>query len=61
MKRRLIFRIITVALTLALLVAALPLSSVLAATVQITPPTGTVGSFATVTGTGFTPAVANFL
>jgi len=50
-KRRLIFRIITVILTLTLLVAALPLAPVLAAT-AVTPNNGTVGSFVTVTGGG---------
>jgi hypothetical protein len=50
-KRRLVFRIITVALTLTLLVAALPLSSVLAVT-SVTPASGTVGSYVTITGGG---------
>lgn len=51
MKRRLIFRIITVILTLTLLVAALPLAPVLAATL-LSPSTGTVGSYVTVSGGG---------
>ena len=42
MKRRLILRIFTIAITLALLVAALPLAPVLAATVNVIPDTGTV-------------------
>ncbi len=52
MKRRLILRIFTIAITLALLVAALPLAPVLAATVTLTPSSGTVGSYVTVTGGG---------
>ena len=61
MKRRLIFRIITVALTLTLLVAALPLSSVLAVTSAV-PASGTVGSYVTITGGGsFTDGDTAFL
>jgi len=60
-KRRLVFRIITVILTLTLLVAALPLAPVLAASITATPNTGTVGSYITVIGAGFTPADTSFL
>ncbi len=61
MKRRLIFRIIAIALTLTLLVAALPLSSVLAVTSAV-PASGTVGSYVTITGGGsFTNGDTAFL
>ena len=61
MKRRLILRIFTITITLALLVAALPLAPVLAATVTLAPSSGTVGSYVTVTGSGYTDGDTNFL
>lgn len=61
MKRRFVVRIITVVLTLALLVAALPLAPVLAASITALPNTGTPGSYVTITGSGFTPNDTGFL
>ena len=52
MKHKLIFRILAVALTLSLLVLALPLSPVAAATLTLAPTSGSAGSLVTVTSTG---------
>jgi len=58
LKHKRIFRILAVALTLALLVVAIPASPVMAQTIQCIPNTGTIGTLVTIAGQA-TPGVIN--